>query len=231
LRAAIVNLDLRPGEALVEKELCERFGISRTPAREAILRLADEHLLEIIPQTGTFVSRIPHEDLPEAMVIRKSLESTTVAAAAERASRSQVLVLASIVEQQREAAAKNDTRTFHLADEAFHAKIAEIARYPGIWRLVLQVKTQVDRFRQLTLLLPHRMEAVIREHEAVVEAISKADPQAATRAMAIHLDAVLPGPERLREITAAYESSLGTSRTISGVRRQVPPEASAPDQD
>jgi GntR family transcriptional regulator, rspAB operon transcriptional repressor len=192
LRDAIVRLELAPGAPISEKDLAQRFGVSRTPVREAIQRLADERLIEIFPQAGTFVGRIPYDELPEAMVIRKALERTTVAAAAERASRSQTLSLASLIEQQREAAAIDDHAAFHQGDELFHAKIAEIAGYPGIWRLVLQVKTQVDRFRRTTLSLPHRMAAVVAEHEAVLAGIDRGDPTLAAEAMAKHLDAVLP---------------------------------------
>lgn len=192
LRSDIVQLKLPPGHVVSEKELSVRFGLSRTPVREAIQRLADEGLVDIFPQAGTFVSRIPLEQLPEAMVIRKALERITVAAAAEKASRSQLLMLASIIEQQREAAVADDHAAFHAADEAFHAKIAEIAGYPGIWRLVLQVKTQVDRFRRTTLSQPHRMSAVIEEHQKVLDGLNAGHADAAADAMSAHLDAVLP---------------------------------------
>ena len=148
-------MEMPPGDKISENELAQVYGVSRTPVREAMQRLADEGLVEIFPQSGTFVARIPYEELPEAMVIRKALENTTASMAATRATRSQMLTLASIIEQQREAAAMQDPGGFHRADELFHAKLAEIAGYPGIWRLVLQVKPQVDRYRRLTLILPH----------------------------------------------------------------------------
>jgi len=192
VRSDIVAMVVQPGDKLSENELARRFGVSRTPAREAMQRLADEGLVEIFPQSGTFVARIPYEDLPEAMVIRKSLEKTTAGMAATSATRSQVLNLASIIEQQREAAEAGLTSDFHRADELFHAKLAEISGYPGVWKLVLQVKTQVDRYRRLTLLLPHRMFTVIEQHESILAAIQRADPDAAGAAMVAHLDSVLP---------------------------------------
>ena len=190
---------IQPGDKISENDLARRFGVSRTPAREAMQRLADEGLLEIFPQSGTFVARIPYEELPEAMVIRKSLERTTASMAATLATRSQVLTLASIIEQQREAATAEDASGFHRADELFHAKLAEIAGYPGIWKLVLQVKTQVDRFRRLTLVVPHRMFTVIEQHERILDAIQKADPDAAGQAMVAHLESVLPASGDLPE--------------------------------
>lgn len=196
-------MELRPGQPLVEKEIARQHGLSRTPVREATQRLADERLIEIFPQSGTFVARIPVGDLPEAMVIRKALELTSTRMATEKATKSQILSLASIIEQQREAAADDDVKMFHAADEAFHAKVADIAGYPGVWRLVLQVKTQVDRFRQLTLLMPDRMLTVSDDHERILDAVSRNKPSLAVEQMERHLDAVLPKLE-VEEVRNRY---------------------------
>src|SRR5450631_4746592 len=85
LRAELVSLQRRPGEPISEAEIALSYGVSRTPVREAILKLSDEGLLEIFPQSGSFVSRIPVGALPEAILIRKALETTTAQLAAERA--------------------------------------------------------------------------------------------------------------------------------------------------
>jgi GntR family transcriptional regulator, rspAB operon transcriptional repressor len=155
------------------------MGVSRTPVREAILKLADEGLLEIFPQSGIFVSRIPMAALPEAIIIRKALEETTARLAAERATSSQILALHSILERQREASAAKDDDAFHRADEMFHATIAEVAGYPGIWTLIQQVKVHVDRYRRLTLPQEGRITRVIAEHEAILGAIEAHDPAGA----------------------------------------------------
>src|SRR5215467_3582875 len=140
LRAEMVSLARRPGEAISEGEIASYYGVSRTPVREAILKLSDEGLVEIFPQSGINVSRIPIAALPEAIVIRRALEQTTARLAAEQATSSQILALRSIVERQREADVAHDRDAFHQADELFHATIAEIAGYPGIWKLILQVQ-------------------------------------------------------------------------------------------
>src|SRR5712671_4028644 len=151
LRIELVSLQRRPGEAISEAEIALSYGVSRTPVREAILKLSDEGLLEIYPQSGIFVSRIPVAALPEAIIIRKALEETTARLAAERATSSQILALRSVLERQREASAAKDSSAFHQADELFHATIAGVAGYPGIWKFIQQVKVHVDRYRRLTL--------------------------------------------------------------------------------
>jgi DNA-binding GntR family transcriptional regulator len=191
LRAELVSLARRPGETISENQIASDYGVSRTPVREAILKLADEGLVEIFPQSGIFVSRIPMAALPEAIIIRKALEETTTRMAAERATASQLLALHAVLERQREAADAKDRKSFHQADEAFHAGIADVAGYPGIWTLILQVKMHVDRYRQLTLPVAGRMTQVIAEHEPILAAIEAHDPQRAGIAMERHLDRLL----------------------------------------
>jgi GntR family transcriptional regulator, rspAB operon transcriptional repressor len=191
LRDELVSLQRRPGEVISEAEIAVSYGLSRTPVREAILKLADEGLIDIFPQSGIFVSRIPLAALPEAIIIRKALEETTARMAAERATPSQVMSLQSIVQRQREADAAGDREGFHQADEAFHAGIADIAGHPGIWRLILQVKVHVDRYRRLTLPVAGRMTQVIAEHGPILAAIEAHDPAAARFAMEKHLARLL----------------------------------------
>src|SRR5450432_3969639 len=191
LRAELVSMQRRPGEAISEAEIALSYGVSRTPVREAILKLSDEGLLEIFPQSGIFVSRIPIAALPEAIIVRKALEATTAQLAAERAPASQILVLHAILERQREANAAGDADAFHQADEAFHATIAEIAGHPGIWKLIQQVKVHVDRYRRLTLPQRGRIAQVIAEHEAVLTAIEAHDAGRAGSAMSRHLERLL----------------------------------------
>ena len=191
IRRDIVQMRLMPGDRLSENELALRFRTSRTPVREAILKLSDEGLLEIYPQSGIFVSRIPMAALPEAIIVRKALEETTAQFAAERATSSQTLVLHAILERQREANAANDRDAFHHADEAFHAGIADVAGHPGIWTLIQQVKIHVDRYRRLTLPQQGRIARAIGEHEAILDAIEAHDPARARIAMQTHLERLL----------------------------------------
>jgi DNA-binding GntR family transcriptional regulator len=204
LRAQIIALDIPPGAALSENDLASVFGVSRTPVREALLRLADEGLVEIVPKSGTTVSRIPYAQLAEAIVIRKALEEVAVREASLRATKSQFTGLWSLIERQREAAKADDRDAFHAADEAFHAAIAEAAGYPGIWRLVNQVKVQVDRMRHLTLPEGGRMLRVTKEHAAVLTAMEKRDGNKAVAAMRGHLDGLEHSLPEIRRSNPDY---------------------------
>jgi DNA-binding GntR family transcriptional regulator len=187
LAADIVSTRRKPGRLIIEKDLSAAFGVSRTPVREAILRLEAENLVEIVPQSGTFVARIPLAALPEAIVIRRALEEVSVRAAAKRATAAHFAVLQVNLRQQEERVAADDSDGFHEADKAFHAAIAEAAGYPGIWPLIQQVKVKVDRFCHLTLPEPGRMDRLVNEHRAIADAIEARDGDRAVAALDVHM--------------------------------------------
>ena len=145
LHADIVHMRLRPKTPLIEKDLCERFAVSRTPVREAILRLADEGLVDIFPQSGTYVARIPRRALYEAILIRRALETTTLTLALASLSAQDLSRLDANLDNLKAAAQAGDVASFHEIDTAFHRLLAEVAGYPGIWNVVQQVKSQIDR--------------------------------------------------------------------------------------
>lgn len=198
LREAIVSMRLVPGTPLQEKALTQRFGVSKTPMREALIRLAEDGLVDIFPQSGTFVSHVPVASIPEAVVIRQSLEDTAVKRFAEVANAADIARIDAILAQQRMLADLGDTGAFHEADEAFHDAIALIAGYPNIPRLLRQVKVQIDRARRLTLPVAGRMHQVIGEHELLRDAVVRRDVEAARAAMKAHLSVVVPDVDRLR---------------------------------
>jgi DNA-binding GntR family transcriptional regulator len=204
LRREIVSLERRPGSPLVEKAITLSYGVSRTPVREALLRLANEGLVDIFPQAGTFVSRIPQRALAETIVIRMALEEKAARLAAECATRSQVMSVQAIIEQLRESASSGDREAFHQADERYHAALAEMAGYPGIWVLVQQVKVQVDRYRRLTLPQEGRMQRVIEEHQAILDALAAHDGDGAAALMNAHLSALLSSVEDIRHVNPDY---------------------------
>jgi len=212
LRDEIVWLKRKPGEAIVEMDIAQARGVSRTPVREALLRLASEGLVDTVAKSGTFVARIPATALPEAIVVRKALEEVNAKAAAERARRSDVALLRATLERQREAEASGDRAAFHRADEAFHAALATVAGYPGIWTLIQGVKTQIDRYRLLTLPQPGRMARVIKEHASVVAAVERHDATRAAAAMASHLDGLRISMDDIRRMNPDffYEDIHGT---------------------
>ncbi len=197
LRQAIISMELSPGSALSEKELVARYGISRTPVREALIRLRDDGLVEVFPQSGTFVGRISVQSIPEAVAIRQALECLSAERAAAGATATGLAAMQDSIADQAAAAARGDQQAFHEADEAFHAAISEAAGLPGVWRLIQTMKMQVDRCRRLTLPVPGRMARVMIEHNSILEAVSQGNSAAARDAVSAHLGAVIPDIDQM----------------------------------
>lgn len=223
LRAELISVERLPGDPISEAELARSYGFSRTPVREAVRRLADEGLVEIFPQSGTFVARIPLAALPEAIAIRKALEETSARLAAERARRSEIIALVAHLQRQREASRVGDRNAFHQADEAFHCAIAEAAGYRGIWTLVEQVKVHVDRYRRLTLPQEGRMARAIAEHAAIAAAIESGDGVRAAQAMGVHLDGLLTDIPSIRRLNPDYFAGDAPTREPPVRGRQTRP--------
>ena len=192
LRQRILALELPPGQRLNEHELAAGFGLSRTPVHEAVQRLTDEGLVEVRPRSGTFVARIPVHELEEAMLVRTALELALLERAAAALTPDSLARLDALLAEQRRCAQVDDRGGFHRADEAFHATLAELAGMPGVWRTIALAKTQVDRYRRLTLPMQGRMQEVIKEHAAVVDGLRAGNTTQATAAMRAHLNHVLP---------------------------------------
>ncbi|BAF89339.1 regulatory protein [Azorhizobium caulinodans ORS 571] len=204
LREQIIGMEIAPGSALQEKQIALACGVSRTPVREALLKLADERLVDIFPQYGTFVSRISVPAMHDAMVIRDALERAAVRGAAIAATDAAIARLRNILTEQRTTHEAGHLTAFHAADETFHQAIAEIAGHPNLWRVVRQEKAHVDRCRILSLPSPSRRIDVMADHEAIFEGIASRDPDKAEAAMRAHLDQVLPSVGMLVKAHPGY---------------------------
>lgn len=191
LRRAITTLAMLPSEALSEKELSLQMGVSRTPVREALIRLADEGLLDILPQRGSFVAPIRLRDVEEAQFIRESLEVSVARRLAERRSPRFLAALRAGLERQEAAAASRDRDLFLELDEAFHRGFSEEVGLPKCWRVIQSVKLQMDRVRYLSLPDTDHLEVLLAQHREIAEAVEAGDPDRAGRAMSVHLQEVL----------------------------------------
>ncbi len=204
LRQEIVSLAWAPGSAISEKEIAAAHGVSRTPVREALLRLAEEGLVEIVPKSGTHVARIPVVALGDAMCAREALELMIVRKAAAGARGSDVAAMRAIILRQRECVEAGDAGGFHENDEALHLAIADAAGHPGVWAMVLQIKVQLDRLRRLTLPNFDWLRHVIHEHEEIVEGIASGDPDRAAAAMQTHFHSLKGVLEEISNMNPDY---------------------------
>lgn len=188
MRRAIIMLEMAPGSAVIEKDICLANGVSRTPVREAVQKLADEGLVVVVPQSGTYVSRVSFQLAEEGFVIRRALEIEGVRRAALHRDDRAMARLDAILERMRQIISDNTLKTYLGADDEFHSSIAEISGMTRLWRYVSMAKVDLDRMRQLSAPIPGHLERVTHQHEQIAEAIRRGSADQSELAMRIHLD-------------------------------------------
>lgn len=191
IREAIVSLELTPGQALSENELGEVYGVSRTPVREALIRLADDGLVEVVPQLGTYVSRIRPQEVREAQFIREALELASLAHLAGKITDADAAALRALLEQQRTAATEHDLRRWFALDEDLHRALLELAGHRRVAAVVQSAKAHMDRVRMLSLPEPAVLEELNDQHTDIVEHVLAGRRKEARDMLRRHLRLVL----------------------------------------
>ena len=203
-REAIVSLWLKPGQAVSEKEIASQLGVSRTPVREALMRLSDEGLIEVFRQSGTFVSPIKLHDVYEGQLVREALEIAVVRRATRKFDRRFESRFQALLARQRECAKWNDYDGFHALDEEFHRTISECSGTPRVWRIIISAKAQLDRVRRLGIRAPGQFQQILQQHESIVAGMKSGDEALAASALQEHLNAVFTSIRLLLDENSAY---------------------------
>lgn len=182
LKRRILDNEMPAGELFLEQELAELLGMSRTPVREALIRLANEGMVEVRPRHGMRVLPVSAADMREIYEILTSLESAAAERVASRGvSAEAAAALQDAVDEMEEALAADDRRRWADADERFHLLLVELCGNQRLRSLVGTFWDQAHRARMITLGLRPRPTASNRDHAAVVDAISRGDAEAARR--------------------------------------------------
>ena len=190
LRAAIIRGDLHPGQALSETEIGRHYSTSRQPVREAFIKLAEERLVNIMPQRGTFVVKISVADVLDARFVREAIEVAVVQEAATSATPEMIAELRRLIEKQIETMHGHNDE-FLALDEEFHRTLALLVGRARAWRSVEVIKAQMDRIRYLSLDDATPLPLIIEQHTRIVDGIEAHDPAAAAAAMRNHLREIL----------------------------------------
>jgi DNA-binding GntR family transcriptional regulator len=188
LRGAILNFDLKPGERLVERELIEQIGVSRTTIREVLRELTAEGLVVVIPQKGAVVYAPSKEEATDLYAVRESLEALAVRRFIERAPEEKVEALRETV-TGIEAVSENDGDMLALlrAKDRFYEVLLDGAASPAIQQILAGVQARVRLLRATSLSQRGRPHEVVEEIRDLVDAIAARDTDLAVRRCAAHL--------------------------------------------
>ena len=198
LRELIVSLAIQPGTVLARPQLCEYYKLSASPVREALLRLEEEHLVDIYPQHQTRVRRIDLAQARQAHFLRLSVELEMAQVLATNRDVLLARTLAGVVERQRASLAAGDLAMFTQIDMEFHRCLYHAAAVPDLWSMMRSRSGNLDRLRRLHLPLNGKAQSILDEHAAIAHAIARGDAQAAQQTVRTHLSGTLSAIDALR---------------------------------
>ena len=188
LREAIHNGTLKPGERLMEIQLAEELGVSRTPIREAIRRLELEGFLVMVPRRGTYVADISIRDINEVFEIRKALDVLAAGLAAERITEEELEQLERLLVEIGEYIDNGDADGIVVADGKFHDILYRASRNDRLVGIINNLREQFTRFRSISMAYPGRIQNTLEEHRRLVEAIGQRDAEQAQQCAREHLE-------------------------------------------
>jgi len=204
LRELIVSLELAPGTVLSRADLAERFGLSQTPIRDALIKLGEEGLVDIYPQHATVVSRIDIDSAKQAHFLRQAIEAEVVRTLAGHAGDELLARLRAQIDVQAALMGGQSYREFIAADQAFHRLMYVAAGVPDLFDLVRRRSGHVDRLRLLHLPSAGKERAIVRDHRRIVEAIAGGDADAAQASLREHLSGTLSKVDEIRRSHPEY---------------------------
>ncbi|HWK45187.1 MAG TPA: GntR family transcriptional regulator [Stellaceae bacterium] len=217
LRRQIVAGDYAPLHPLSENDLAARFGVSRTPIREALGKLEEERLVSILPQYGTFVAPILTDRVFSDQFVREALECAAIGEAAARCTKRDAEALREIVRVQHSC--KSD-KAFFAADEAMHRALMVLAGQASAWQVVDDAKVNLDRIRHLSARHAFKRRSILKEHGRIIDAVIAGDGEGAVAAMREHLRGVFASSGQMMRMHPEFFQ--GTSAAPRPARRKRP---------
>ncbi|WP_159712066.1 GntR family transcriptional regulator [Geminicoccus flavidas] len=204
LREAILELRLPPRALVSENMVCREAGVSRTPVRNAIVRLVEEELLDVFPQQGTYVAPIKLGKVQDGHFIRKALEVAILEKAAGAWTAAASAEAHAVLAEHEALGSQGDVQDFMRLDVMFHQCFARAAGAEGVWRPIQHAKAHLDRLHRLGFPQNDRMKAVAAEHRAILEAFEAKDLPLARRRLIQHLDVIIGMLDELRRQHPGY---------------------------
>ncbi|WIV12276.1 GntR family transcriptional regulator [Proteiniborus sp. MB09-C3] len=188
IREAILDGRLKPGERVMEIQLAEKLGVSRTPVREAIRKLELEGLLIMEPRKGAYVADVSLKDVVDVLEVRSSLEGLAASLAAIRASEEEIQLLREKSTQFKECIEKSDVQGMINKDTEFHEVILQAAKNKKLTSIIESLREQVQRFR-VTYFTEYNMTTyLVKEHQNVLDAIESRNSEKANEYAQKHIE-------------------------------------------
>ena len=203
VRDLILTGKLGPGDVVDEKLIAAQLKVSRTPVREAVKKLSDEHLIDVVAQSGTRVALIDRHEVEQAYVIRRALGMESAALAAKNMTTAHADLLSDILLAHGRAIERKEYVLAIAMDDRFHRTISEISNLPRLWRAIEISKAQLDRCRYMMLPRAGEAEATLEHHREIIRALNSKNPEKARTAMGQHLERSFANAAKVLDAEAA----------------------------
>ncbi|XFO68371.1 HTH-type transcriptional repressor RspR [Sporomusa silvacetica DSM 10669] len=205
LKVNIINLELPPGQSISEQEVASQLKVSRTPVREAFIKLAQENLLAIIPQKGTYVSLIDTDQVEESTFVRQTLEHEVIQQACTCFPAEELFQLQSCLALQNLCISEKNYYRFFELDETMHAIIFRGCKKSRTWEMLQLMNAHYNRVRILSLKTKEfQWDQLLKHHQALIKAIQEQDIKLGIKTIKLHLNKVLIDLEYLRKAHGDY---------------------------
>jgi DNA-binding GntR family transcriptional regulator len=204
LEQDIVTGRLKPGDHLDEESLSQRFGVSRTPIRETLTRLAASGLVELRPRRGAYVRRAGIRELVEMFEVMAELEAMCARLAAHRINATYRDKLKRAHDACEAAKRSGDIDAYYYSNEAFHQIIYDSCGNSFLREQTMRLRDRLKPYRRLQLHVKRRVATSLQEHKRVMDAILAGDVAAANREVKAHI--IIQG-ERFSDFLATYPDS------------------------
>lgn len=191
LRYSILSFKLKQGTVYNEMSISQELGLSRTPVREALLRLSSEGLITFLPRKGFIVSSFTQKEIEEIFELRLILESRVIRKIARKISEEDLGKLREYIDLQHKAAAENDYHGFMLSDRAFHKTFFELANNSKLIEIMDNFQDICHMIGVCYLKVAGLYEKAIRDHETILECVESGDPDKAETAIVDHINRVM----------------------------------------
>ena len=188
LRTAILEGNLKAGQRLMEVQLAEQLGVSRTPIREAIRKLELEGLVVMLPRKGAYVANMSFKDLIDVLEIRASLEGLAASLASERLRDEDIVELERVAKEFERSVRETDIDNVLKKDVEFHEKIFLMANNKKLYHLITSLWEQVHRFRVTYVSNYEASLSLVDEHNRILEAIKSGDSESAKKYATEHIE-------------------------------------------
>ncbi len=204
IKEKILSWELKPGDKVSEQDLSNALGVSRTPVREALLRLSSERLVDIRPQRGTFISRINTKEFAQERFIRLNLEMAVMKELSGCKSTSFYKRLAENIEQQQECADTDDFEDYLFLDDSFHRAFFEQAEKMLAWEVIQSLEGQCRRLRRYTLTTESDFPLLISQHQLIMQHVFDGNMAALRETLTTHINKLLDDLSKIKKQHREY---------------------------